>query len=176
MKWRSINYLLGSVLLYLAFAMLIPLLWAMWEKGAERLDFSMVVVLTICTAWLLLRAGEPPAELRREEVLLCDYSLAACVLFSACLTICRQCATMIDAYFEAMSGFTAVQRHNFCGAAAAVILLWRALRVAVAWVLSFYLLLFSHPRVSGALLVQAETPGPLTQTAAPGCQFTRCYG
>lgn len=37
MKWRSINYLLGSVLLYLAFAMLIPLLWAMWEKGAERL-------------------------------------------------------------------------------------------------------------------------------------------
>ncbi|HAA37464.1 MAG TPA: potassium transporter [Firmicutes bacterium] len=174
MKWRSINYLLGSVLLYLAFAMLIPLLWAMWEKGAERLDFSMVVVLTICTAWLLLRAGEPPAELRREESFaFVTIAWLLVSLFSALpYYFAGSVPTMIDAYFEAMSGFTTTGATVIASVEQQPqsILLWRALThwLGGMGIIVLFVAVFPRLGVSGALLVQAETPGPLTQTVTPG--------
>ncbi|HZK25518.1 MAG TPA: TrkH family potassium uptake protein [Oscillospiraceae bacterium] len=173
MRWRGIFFLLGSVLLYLAFAMLVPLLWAMWQASATRLDFSITIILTITVAWLFLRLGRPPTELRLQDAFaFVTLTWLFASLFSALPYYFSGCVpTLIDAYFEAMSGFSTTGATVIISVESVdqAILLWRAMThwLGGMGIIVLFVAVFPRLGVSAGLLLQAETPGPMTQTVTP---------
>ncbi|MCR3922451.1 MAG: TrkH family potassium uptake protein [Firmicutes bacterium] len=173
MRWRGIFYLLGSVLLYLSFAMLVPLLWAMWGDGSERIAFSIAIVLTILAAWAFLRGGQAPSGLTlRESYAFVTLAWLLASLFSALpFLFSGSVPTLVDAFFEAMSGLSTTGATVIADveSLAEGVLLWRAMThwLGGMGIIVLFVAVFPRLGVSASLLMQAEAPGPLTQMVTP---------
>ena len=173
MKWPKIFYLLGSLLLYLSFAMLVPLLWAMWDRGPDRIAFSVAVMASLAVGRLFMYFGESPDELSvRESFAFVTLAWFAAALFSALpFFVSGAIPSFLDAYFEAMSGLTTT------GASILTeieilprgILFWRSMThwLGGMGIIVLFIAVFPRLGVSAGHMLQAESPGPISQRIAP---------
>lgn len=173
MKWRKILYLLGSLLLYLSFAMVVPLLWSMWDRGPDRIAFSVAIMASLVVGRLLMYLGESPDELSvRESFAFVTLAWFAAALFSAIpFFVSGAIPSFLDAYFEAMSGLTTTGASilNEIEILPRGILFWRSMThwLGGMGIIVLFIAVFPRLGVSGSHMLQAESPGPISQRIAP---------
>jgi trk system potassium uptake protein len=173
MKWKSLLYLLGSLLLYLSFAMLVPLLWAMWDKSYDRIAISIAVIVTLLAGRILMWLGSPPQELSvRESFAFVTLAWVLAAGFSAIpFYVSGAIPSMIDAYFEAMSGLTTTGASILTEIEALPrgLLFWRSMThwLGGMGIIVLFVAVFPRLGVSAGHMLQAESPGPISQRIAP---------
>lgn len=173
MRVRVVLYLIGSVLLYLAFAMLAPLLWAMWEHGPDRIAFSIAIVTTLVSGWLLIGTGETTSDISlRESMAFVTLAWLTAACFSAIpFYASGVCPKFLDAFFEAMSGLTTTGATIFSDIESLPrgLLFWRSMThwLGGMGIIVLFVAVFPRLGVSASYMMQAESPGPITQRIVP---------
>jgi len=150
--------------------MLLPLGWSLYYNEPDSPAFAISIGITVGSGlllWRLTPGGEGRLS-RREAIMLVA---GAWVLASAFGALPYELAgtfqSYLNAYFEAMSGFTATgasvlsaiesQPHG--------ILLWRSLTqwLGGMGIITLFVALFPMFGIGAAYLVEAEMPGPQTE-------------
>ncbi|MDW7650785.1 MAG: TrkH family potassium uptake protein [Bacillota bacterium] len=173
MKWVRISYLLGSLLLYLSFAMLVPLLWSMWDRGPDRIAFSLSVMLSLFAGYILMRLGKAPDELSvRESFAFVTLAWIAAAVFGALpFYISGVTPQFLDAFFETMSGLTTTGATILpqIETLPKGILFWRSMThwLGGMGIIVLFVAVFPKLGVSAGYMLQAESPGPISQRIAP---------
>jgi trk system potassium uptake protein TrkH len=173
MRWRKISYLTGSVMLYLSFAMLTPLLWSMWEHGTDRLALSVAVSLTMAVGWLMIVTGESPGDLTmRESLVFVTLTWVMASFFSALPFIFSGAIPgFTDALFESVSGLTTTGATvlNNVEALPAGLLFWRSMThwLGGMGIIVLFVAVYPHLGLCAGYMLQAESPGPVTQRIIP---------
>jgi trk system potassium uptake protein TrkH len=173
MKWSRISYLIGSLLLYLSFAMLAPLLWAMWDRGPDRIAISVTVLAALAAGWLLIRMGHVPEELSiRESFVFVTLAWVAAAAFGALpFYLSGYIPSYLDAYFEAMSGLTTTGATILTNIEVLPrgLLFWRSMThwLGGMGIIVLFIAVFPRLGVSAGHMLQAESPGPISQRIAP---------
>lgn len=106
-----IFYLLGIMLLFLALMMLIASFWSLGEQGPDRMAFLKAILLTAGVGFFLFKLFS--GATRKELSLVENFTLVALAWFVAGIFGALPFhyfglfdGSFIDAYFEAVSGFT----------------------------------------------------------------------
>ncbi|MCW3489615.1 TrkH family potassium uptake protein [Dethiobacter alkaliphilus] len=173
MKWLKVCYLSGTLLMYLSFAMVVPLLWALWDQGNDRAAFLISILATLAIGRLLMYLGESPDELSiRESFAFVTIAWLAAALFSALpFFISGAIPGFIDAYFEAMSGLTTTGASilNEIETLPSGILFWRSMThwLGGMGIIVLFIAVFPRLGISAGHMLQAESPGPISQRIAP---------
>jgi trk system potassium uptake protein TrkH len=173
MRWRTISYLLGSLLFYLSFAMTVPLLWALFDRGPDRAALGSAVLISMLTGRLLMFAGTVPREIRlRESFTFVTLAWVLAAVFSALpFFLSGAIPRPVDAFFEAMSGLTTTGASILTDIEALPrgVLFWRSMThwLGGMGIIVLFVAVFPRLGVSASHMLQAESPGPLTQRIAP---------
>jgi len=187
--WRSSVSLVGTVIKYLALAMVVPLVVSIvYAEDVWVFVVSMAIAVLIGMA---LEQLEPEPDLGPEEALL----LVSLVWFAAAVigmipyllagygtdstvgldlsSLTALTGSLINALFESMSGFTttgatllgeiSVEQHSHA------LLMWRQLTQWLGGMGIIVLMIAILPElaVNGAQLMQSEAPGPELQKLTP---------
>ncbi|QLD90946.1 TrkH family potassium uptake protein [Natronomonas salina] len=177
-RWRTTLSLVGTVIKYLAVAMLVPFVVSLvyWE---DVWVFVVTMVLTV-TLGLLLEQLDPDPDVGAPEALaLVAVSWLAVAVVGAIPYVLAGYGTAstvahpVNALFESMSGFTTTgatvlgeisfERHSHA------LLMWRQLTQWLGGMGIIVLMIAILPElaVNGAQLMQAEAPGPELQKLTP---------
>ncbi len=176
--WRASVSLTGTVLKYIALALLVPLAVAIVYRE-DILVFVVAIAITVAIGEAFERL-EPDPELRpREAMLLVALAWFAVALVGAIPYLLAGYGTEsalrlpINAVFESMSGFTttgatvmaeiSVEHHSHA------IMMWRQLTQWLGGMGIIVLMIAILPElaVNGAQLVRLEAPGPELQKLTP---------
>jgi trk system potassium uptake protein TrkH len=177
-RWRTTFSLVGTVVKYLAVAMLVPFVVSLvyWE---DVWVFVVSIVLTVTVGLTLERLDPDPDVGPPEALALVGVSwLAVAVIgtFPYLLAGYGTPSTLahpVNALFESMSGFTTTgatvmgeisfERHSHA------LLMWRQLTQWLGGMGIIVLMIAILPElaVNGAQLMQAEAPGPELQKLTP---------
>ncbi|MFB6360603.1 MAG: TrkH family potassium uptake protein [Halobacteriales archaeon] len=178
LDWRAAASLVGTVVKYLAFAMLIPLFVGIIYRE-DVWVFVVSIVITVGIGLALERVDSDPDIGSREALLLISVSwLAAGIVgtFPYLLAGYGTASTLahpVNALFESMSGFTTTgatvmgeisfERHSHA------LLMWRQLTQWLGGMGIIVLMIAILPEVAvnGAQLMQSEAPGPELQKLTP---------
>jgi trk system potassium uptake protein TrkH len=153
--------------------MLVPLLWAMWDRGPDRIAFSVAVMLSLIVGNLLMRFGEAPEELSiRESFAFVTLAWLAAAAFGALpFYISGVIPQFLDAYFETMSGLTTTGATILLEIESLPrgILFWRSMThwLGGMGIIVLFVAVFPKLGVSAGYMLQAESPGPISQRIAP---------
>lgn len=166
---RAVMYSLGTLLLILAAAMLLPLPWA-FTPGEEAWQALLLSALPTAAVGVFLRLrGRGGAELRRRDtyllVTLAWVTAAAAgalpYLWSGVLP------SVTDAFFESMSGFTTTGASVLTDIEVVppAILFWRSLThwLGGMGIMVLLVALLSALGVGGLQVMRAEAPGPAVE-------------
>ena len=167
MRIRVVIRYLGPLLMGLGLLMLVPLATSLYYGEPDTLPFIVSIAITAGTGlvlWLFGR-GAGPGMNRREALLLVATTWMAAAVFGALpYQLSATLPSYLDAYFEAMSGFTTT------GASVLVsiqtqphgILLWRELTqwLGGMGIIVLFVSVFPVIGVGGAHMVEGELPGP----------------
>ncbi len=173
MKWRTICYLLGSLLLYLSLAMTVPLLWALIERGPDRTAIGASVLLAMLAGRLLMYTGTVPRELHlRESFIFVTLAWLLAAIFSSLpFYLSGAIPRPVDAFFETMSGLTTTGASILTDIEALPrgLLFWRSMThwLGGMGIIVLFVAVFPRLGVSASHMLQAESPGPLSQRIAP---------
>lgn len=167
MRIRAVIRHLGPILVGLGIMMLIPFATALYYREPDIIPFVISIATTVGTGvllWLLGR-GVGPGLNRRESLLLVAATWMAAAVFGALpYQLSGAMPGYLEAYFEAMSGFTTTgasvltsiesQPHG--------ILLWRELTqwLGGMGIVVLFVAVFPVIGVGGAHMVEGELPGP----------------
>lgn len=165
MRLKSIASLLGSMLLVLSATMVFPIIWSVYYGDGDLPSLVVSMALTFFVGIILLAFGRNPAEITIKESFLfvsLGWILAGAFgalpfFFSGVLP------SYIDAFFEAMSGFTTTGA-TVIGHIEAVprgVLFWRSMTHWLGGMGIIVLFVAILPRFGfGAThLLKAEVPG-----------------
>lgn len=172
-KVKRIKYLIGTLLFYLSFFMLIPLIWSILERGPDIAAFVATSLITLSAGLFLMRTGKAPSELTLRECFLfvtLAWILAA-MLSALPFYLSGAIPGYPDAFFEAMSGLTTTGASVLTEVESlpAGLLFWRSMThwLGGMGIIVLFVAVFPRLGVSATHLLQAESPGPITQRLAP---------
>jgi len=171
-----IFYLIGIMLLFLALTMFLSSLWSIAEQGSDRFAFFQAIILTAFCGGLLFWYFSPSRG--KELSIVENFTLVALAWFTAGLFGALPYhfygvfdGNYIDAFFEAVSGFTTT------GATMIVdiesiprgLLLWRAFTQWLGGMGIIVLFLAILPRFGfrSMTMFKAELPGPVAERVVP---------
>ena len=177
-RWRTTLSLVGTVIKYLAVAMLVPFVVSLvyWE---DVWVFAVTMVLTVTLGLMLERLDPDPDVGAPEALALVGVSWLAVAIVGAVPYLLAGYGTAstvahpVNALFESMSGFTTTgatvlgaisfERHSHA------LLMWRQLTQWLGGMGIIVLMIAILPElaVNGAQLMQAEAPGPELQKLTP---------
>ena len=166
MRIKVVLHYLGLLIAIVGFSMLLPLAWSLYYREPDSLAFAVSMALSIGSGlllWRLTPAGEGRLS-RREAIMLVAGGWILASAFGALpYELAGTFQSYLDAFFEAMSGFTATgatllasiesQPHG--------ILLWRSLTqwLGGMGIITLFVALFPMFGIGAAHLVEAEMPG-----------------
>ena len=177
-EWRTSLGITGTVIKYLAVAMLVPLFVAA-VYGEDVWVFVVSIAATFVLGFLLERLAPEPDLGPREAMLLVALSWFALPIVGTVPYLLAGWGTAstlahpVNALFESMSGFTttgatvmgeiSTDRHSHA------LLIWRQLTQWLGGMGIIVLMVAILPElaVNGAELVHAEAPGPQLQKLTP---------
>ncbi|MGI6601935.1 MAG: TrkH family potassium uptake protein [Dethiobacteria bacterium] len=176
MRRNRVFYLLGIMLIFLAAMMALSALWSIGEQDGDRLSFLWAILITAGTGAFLCALFYPS---RRESLSLAEsFSLVSLAWLLAGFFGALPFyfyhgfdGTLLDAFFEAVSGFTTT------GATVIVdleclprgLLFWRSLTQWLGGMGIIVLFLAVLPRFGfkSTTLYKAELPGPVAERFVP---------
>lgn len=180
-NWRSILHVLSSIVLIVAFCMLLPAGVAFaYQEYAEAIDFLYVLgasVLIFGPIFLLSRTKEQMELSNRDGFMLVTLSwIAASAVGAAPFVLSGAIPSYTDAYFETMSGFTTTGA-SILSAIESIpysMLFWRSLTHWLGGMGIVVLAVAILPLIGigGFPLIQAESPGPRVDKIVPKVQET----
>jgi trk system potassium uptake protein TrkH len=174
-EWRASASLLGTILKYLAIALLPPLAIAIVD-GEGILAFAITALLAVLVGTGLERLASDPDLGPREALLVVSSTWLAVALLGALPYVTAGTGTLaqpINALFESMNGFTitgatvmgsiSLETHS------RAIMLWRQ---ETQWpggmgIVVLAVAVLPELAVGGAQLMHAEAPGPGIQKLTP---------
>jgi trk system potassium uptake protein TrkH len=177
-RWWTTLSVVGTVVKYLAVAMLVPFAVALLY-GADVWVFAVTIVLTVTLGFSLERLDPDPDVGPAEALLLVAVSWLVVAVVGAVPYVLAGFGTEstlahpVNALFESMSGFTTTgatvmgdigfERHSHA------LLLWRQLTQWLGGMGIIVLMVAILPElaVNGAELMRAESPGPDLQKLTP---------
>lgn len=167
MRIKVVFHYLGLLIAILGFSMLLPLVWSLYYREPDSLVFTISIGLSVVPGlllWRLTPVGEGRLS-RREAIMLVAGGWILASAFGALpYTLAGTFPSYLDAFFEAMSGFTTTgatmltaiesQSHG--------ILLWRSLTqwLGGMGIITLFVALFPILGIGAVHLVEAEMPGP----------------
>ncbi len=176
MRRLRMFYLLGIMLLFLAAMMVLAALWSIGEQEADRPAFLKAVAITAAAGALLCILGYPSRH--GQTTLAESFSLVTLAwllagFFGGLPFYFYEGfdGTLLDAFFEAVSGFTTTGATLIAPLESLPrgLLFWRALTQWLGGMGIIVLFLAVLPRFGfkGTALYRAELPGPLAERFAP---------
>jgi trk system potassium uptake protein TrkH len=177
-RWRTTFSLVGTVVKYLAVAMLVPFVVSLLYRE-DVWVFAVTTVLTVTLGLTLERLDPDPDVGPPEALALVGVSWLAVAVVGAVPYVLAGYGTAstvahpVNALFESMSGFTTTgatvlgeisfDRHSHA------LLMWRQLTQWLGGMGIIVLMIAILPElaVNGAQLMQAEAPGPELQKLTP---------
>lgn len=178
MRYKLLFYILGKIIILIGFALLVPLVLALYfqEKEWTAFAFSAGITLTAGIPLSFVRNGNEEIR-RREGFAIVTFSwLAATVFGSLPYIFAGTFPTIADAIFEAISGFTTT------GASVMTdieihprsILFWRSFTqwLGGMGIVVLFVALLSQLGTGGLQMFQAEIPGPIAEKIKPRIQKT----
>lgn len=159
--------------------MLLPLVWSLlygepcWQAFAISASISIGIGLLL---WRLVPLSEGRLS-RREAILLVTGGwILASVFGTLPYALAGTFPSYLDAYFEAMSGFTTTGATMFASVEGQFqgILLWRSLTqwLGGMGIITLFVALFPILGIGAAHLVEAEMPGPQAERLTPRIRDT----
>ena len=166
MRIKVVLHYLGLLIASIGLTMLLPLLWSLFNNGTDTSAFAISMAISLGSGlllWRLLPVKERGMS-RREAIVLVAGSWIAASLFGALpYTFSGALPSFLDAYFEAMSGYTTTGATVFTsiGTQAEGILLWRSLTqwLGGMGIIMLFVALFPILGIGAAHLAEAEMPG-----------------
>ncbi|WP_336135977.1 TrkH family potassium uptake protein [Natronomonas amylolytica] len=177
-RWQTALSLVGTVIKYLAVAMLVPLFVSV-VYGEDIWVFIVSMVLTVSIGFALEQLDPDPEVEAPEALALVSLSWIAVAVVGAVPYLLAGYGTAstlahpVNALFESMSGFTTTgatvmgdisfEQHSHA------LLMWRQLTQWLGGMGIIVLMIAILPElaVNGAQLMQAEAPGPELQKLTP---------
>jgi len=166
MRIKFVFHYLGLLIAILGFFMLLPLAWSLYYGESDSLAFAISIGVSVGSGWLLWRltpVGEGRLSRREAIMLVAGGWILASAFGTLPYILMGTFPSYLDAYFEAMSGFTATgatvlasiesQPHG--------ILLWRSLTqwLGGMGIITLFVAVFPIFGIGAAHLVEAEMPG-----------------
>jgi trk system potassium uptake protein TrkH len=180
MRWRYIVKVVGALTLFLAAAMLLPLLVGLWYRDASVRPMLLSIGVTLAgglALYLNCRHCRVEIVTQREGMAVVALSWTVIGFFGAMpFYFDGALPVFVDAYFESVSGFTTTGSSVLTDTEAVSrgLLFWRSL---IQWlggmgiiVLSIAILPFLG--VGGMQLYKAEVPSPLPDKLQPRIRDT----
>jgi trk system potassium uptake protein TrkH len=168
MRIKVTLHYLGLLITIVGIAMLLPLCWSLYYQEPDAKAFAISMAISLSTGLLLWRltplgAGERGLN-RREAIILVAGGWIAASLFGALpYQLSGVLPSFLDAYFEAMSGYTTTGATVFTSIESQChgILLWRSLTqwLGGMGIIMLFVALFPMLGIGAAHLVEAEMPG-----------------
>jgi trk system potassium uptake protein TrkH len=177
-NWRQSIAFTGTVIKYLAVAMLVPLAVSL-VYGEDTVVFLLSLGITVVVGVGLERLDDDPELGAREALLLVALAWGAVAVIGATPYLIAGYGTEstlrypINALFESMSGFTttgatvlgeiSTDRHSHA------LLLWRQLTqwLGGMGIIVLMVAILPEAAVNGAQLIESEAPGPELQKLTP---------
>ncbi len=166
MRIRVVLHYLGLLIIIVGIAMLLPLGWSLFAGEPDASAFAISIAISLGTGlllWRLIPVKEKRLT-RREAILLVAGGWITASLFGALpYQLSGALPGFLDAFFEAMSGFTTTGATVFTSAESQFqgILLWRSLSqwLGGMGIIMLFVALFPVLGIGASRLVEAEMPG-----------------
>ena len=176
--WRQSVAFTGTVVKYLAVAMLVPLAVSLIYRE-DIVTFLAAIAITVAVGVTLERLDDDPELGAREALLLVTLSWGAVAVIGAIPYVIAGYGTEstlrhpVNALFESMSGFTTTgatvtgeisfDRHSHA------LLMWRQLTqwLGGMGIIVLMVAILPEAAVNGAQLIDSEAPGPELQKLTP---------
>ncbi len=132
MRIKVVLHYLGLLIAILGFSMLLPLAWSLYYREPDSLVFVISIGLSVVPGlllWRLIPVGKGRLS-RREAIMLVGGGWILASVFGALpYTLAGTFPSYLDAFFEAMSGFTTTGATMLTAieSQSQSILLWRSL-------------------------------------------------
>jgi trk system potassium uptake protein TrkH len=173
-KSNSILYVIGIVLIIVGFAMVLPLLFAVFlHEVTEIATFSFTSIITMLVGYFIYRTTDFDETLFNKEAILIGAVGWLIVPIFACLPFIFSgvLPNWVDAYFEAVSGFTTTGATVITDIeiVSKSILIWRSFTqwLGGMGIILVCVAIISKMGVGGIRLLQAEIPGPIKVKVVP---------
>ncbi|OWZ84989.1 TrkH family potassium uptake protein [Natranaerobius trueperi] len=174
MNTKNIVKMLGYFLFYFGLTIIIPLLWSIFDDGPGKMAFSLTMIFTVSLGWVLkifVNADEEDISLKDGFAIVTFSWILAATIGAAPYLIVGVFESFVDAFFEAMSGFstTGATLIDDIESLPKDILLWRSMTqwLGGMGIVVLFVALFPRLGVKGMQLLKAEVPGPVTEKIVP---------
>ncbi len=166
MRIKVVLHYLGLLIAIIGLTMLLPLGWSLFNNGTDAPAFAISMAISLGAGlllWRLIPVKERRMS-RREAIVLVAGGWIAASLFGALpYFLSGALPSFLDAYFEAMSGYTTTGATVFTSieSQAQGILLWRSLTqwLGGMGIIMLFVALFPILGIGAAHLAEAEMPG-----------------
>ncbi|WP_255171008.1 TrkH family potassium uptake protein [Natrononativus amylolyticus] len=174
--WRAGLSLVGTLLVLLSLAFVVPIVVALAYGGEDLWVFLVSLVLTAGSGLVLRRLDPDPAPGAREAFFVVAVTWLLAAFFGALPYVLAgngAIAHPVNALFESMSGFTTtgatVMEDISFETHSRPILMWRQLTqwLGGMGIIVLAVAILSQMAVGGAQLMEAETPGPGVSKLTP---------
>lgn len=179
MRIKVVLHYLGLLTTFIGLSMLLPLGWSLYYREADSPAFLISLGITVSFGFLLWKLT-PAASgklSRREAIALVAGTWATSSAFAALpYLLAGTFQSFLDAYFEAMSGFTttgATLLGNIEGQPHGI-LLWRSFTqwLGGMGIIMLFVAFFPVLGMGSAYLIEAEMPGPQPERLSPRMRDT----
>lgn len=173
MNIRLIVNLMGKALTFLGLFMILPLLWALYDQGPDRLAFIISIIITISCGLLIMWLVPEKGEIRyRESFVIVTVGWVLASFFGSLpYLLSGVCTSFPDAFFETVSGFTTTGASIFTDVEILPrgIIFWRSLThwLGGMGIIVFLVALLSNLGAGANRIFQAEAPGAVTSKIMP---------
>ncbi len=173
MRLNVVSHMLGILLIFVGFFKFFPLGWSFFYQEQESLVFLICIIITVLAGYLLRGLGSYKEDINLKEsfaFVTFGWILAA-VFGSLPFYFSGVFTSFVDAFFEAMSGFTTtgatvIDDVEVLGYG---ILIWRSMTQWLGGMGIIALFVAVLPRLRGGSsnLFRAEVPGPVKEKIVP---------
>ena len=174
MNYRTVLKLVGVLVVFIGLSMGFPLFWSLYlgEPDVRAILLSMVICLTCGGALWAAGWGSRAPVLRREGMAVVGLGWLLAALFGAFpFYLSGATPSFVDAYFEAMSGFTTTGSTILTDIEVLPrgVLFWRSFThwLGGMGIVVLFVAILPYLRAGGKQLYRSEVPGPTAEALRP---------
>jgi trk system potassium uptake protein TrkH len=174
MNVRTVLRLVGVMTIFIGLSMSFSLFWSLYLKEPDVWAFVQAMGICFFFGAILYVAGWRSEEpvLRREGMAVVGLGWLLAALFGALpFYLSGATPSFVDAYFEAMSGFTTTGSTILPNIEALPkgVLFWRSFThwLGGMGIVVLFVAILPHLRVGGKQLFRSEVPGPTAEVLRP---------
>ncbi|PKM80793.1 MAG: potassium transporter [Firmicutes bacterium HGW-Firmicutes-13] len=173
MRLSVVTHMLGNLLILIGLFKILPLIWCLYYLEKDALTFTACIIITVTAGFLFRRIGKFQKDITlNESFVFVTFGWILAVIFGSMPFYFSGVVTSyVDAFFEAMSGFTTTGATviDDVEALGYGILFWRSLTqwLGGMGIITLFVAVFPRLDSGGMFLLNAEIPGPIKERIVP---------